>query len=558
MKSSALLIIGWILLIFSIPVSTQSQTRPSKKEAASSISGKVTIKGKGAPGITVALRTSDPLGRQALVNKGTTDPEGVYRITNVAPGSYQVVPAAPAFIISGDSGGKSLIINAGETVEDIDFNLVRGGVITGKATDSEGRPLIEEQITLMPEQGNNQQRQARWVATMNTQTDDRGIYRIFGIPQGKYTVALGQFEGPRGPRSSKYKQTFHPGVTDPAKAVLIEVTEGSEATNVDITVGRPITTFTATGRIVDGETGRPLANIRYGLQSIVRKESSGVHEESSHMISANLTSDSQGIFKLENLTPGLFAIFLPPQANSEMRADSVSFEIIDQDVTGLLVKASKGASVSGVIALEGTNDKSALSKLTLMRVHAYMEGPGDSWVQPVSVGHDGSFRIGGLQGGIAHFSVNSIDGSPPRGFTLMRIEREGVIQPRGIELKDGEQVTGVRLVLTYGNGAVRGRVKIDNGELPSGANFSVWLSNPGDDPNRPTSTPLPSTQVDSRGHFFVEGLPAGTYEVNAAVYIPESRTAPPRAKQQVNVADGVVTEVTITVSLNLNPGPGNP
>lgn len=555
MKSSALQAIVSVLLIFCIHVYAQSQTRPAKKGPGGSISGKVTIKGKGAPGIVVGLRAADSGGQQTSHYRGATDQDGSYRITNVPPGTYQVMPAAPAFVISGEPGGKTLILTEGETVEGIDFALARGGVITGRATDSEERPLIEELINLLPAEANNQGRQAYIGTPRRIQTDDRGIYRIFGIPQGRYKVALGRSEDGSfagGSRRSQYKQTFYPAVTDPSRATVIEVTEGSETTNVDITVGRALDTFAVSGRIVDGDTGQPLPNVRLALQRIDREGNSSM--------STGSASNSQGEFNLENVMPGKYAVFVPPQANSRMRADAVSFDLIDQDVTGLLVKTSQGASVSGVIVLDGTNDKSIFARLSQMQLHAYVpnEGPGVSWVQPATVNHDGSFRLGGLQAGFANFALTSTEGGPPRGFTIMRIERDGVAQPRGIEVKDGEQVSGIRLVVNYGNGTIRGLIKVENGELPPTARFSVWFTTPEDDPRKLQRSFVPSPQVDSRGHFLVEGLAAGTYEVNANVFIPGSRNRPPSAKQQVNVADGVVNEVILTLDLEPNPGPGNP
>lgn len=552
MKSSALPAVVWVLLIFGTPVCTHSQTRLAKKPA-SSVSGKVTIKSKGAPGIIVVLRT-DSAGQQTSAYRDATDQDGNYRITNVAPGTYQVMPAALAFVLSGEPTGKTLIVTEGETVEGIDFALARGGVITGRATDSEGRPLIEEQVNLLPAEANDHE-QAYIVAQQRIQTDDRGIYRIFGLPQGRYKVALGQSEDgffAGGLRKAQFKQTFHPAVTDPSRATVIEVTEGSEATNVDITVGRALATFAVSGRVVHGDTGQPLANVRFVLQRIA--------PDGNPFAGTGSTSNSQGEFKLENLTPGKYTVFIPPQANSEMRSDAVAFDLIDQDITGLLVKTSQGASVSGVIVLEGTNDKSALAMLSQMRLHAYIQndGPGISWAQPATINHDGSFRLSGLQNGVANFSLTFTDHRPLRRFTITRVERDGVAQVRGVEVKEGEQVTGIRLVVNYGNGTIRGLVKLENGELPSTARFSVWFTNPGDDPTRPQGTFVPSPQVDSRGHFLVEGLAAGTYEVNASVYIPGSRRWLPPAKQQVNVADGVVTEVTLTLDLAPNPGPGNP
>jgi protocatechuate 3,4-dioxygenase beta subunit len=540
MKSSTLQILGWVLLTFSISLSTQSQTRPVKQESASSISGKVTINGKGAPGIIVGLRADDRFNRPSdvSVNKTTTDDEGDYRITNVPPGTYKVMPAALSFVISGDPRGRSLIIAAGETVEGIDFTLSRGGAITGRVTDSEGRPLIEEQITLFSVAGSQRDYMA---SSLTNHTDDRGVYRIFGIPQGKYRVAIGQRDDgslPGGPRESRYKQTFHPAVTDASKAAIIEVSEGSEATNVDITVGRTLATFTASGRVVDGETGQPLPNIKYGLQMFGREQNAG------SFTSDIFTSDSNGEFKVENLTPGKYAVVIAPQANSEMRADPLPFELIDQDVPGLLIKTSRGASVSGVVLLEGANDQAVVARLRQSRIHLFVtkEGQSNSWARPLTISPDGSFRVGGLEGGIAYFSFSSIDGGPPRGFMLIRVERDGLAQTGGLEIKEGEQLTGVKLVVAYGSGTIRGVVTVANGELPPAAQVRVWITN------------LGSRTVDSRGRFVVEGLPAGTYEVNALIYLPESPNPPLRAKQQVNVVDGAVTEVTITVRPNSTPG----
>jgi hypothetical protein len=557
MKSSALQAIFWVFVIFCSTVQTQPQTKPAKKEAPSSISGKVTIKGKGAPGIVVGMRAGDLGGygsQWTAPYKATTDEEGNYRITNVASGSYRILPAAPAFVNSGDPGGKTLIITAGETVEDMDFTLTLGGVITGKALDSEGLPLIEEQVTLLPAEANNQiGRYMSWSGRM--QTDDRGTYRIFGIPPGRYKVAVGQSEDGSfvgGPRRSRYKQTFSPGVMDSSKAAVIEVTEGSEATNVDITAARSLTTFAVSGRIINGETLQPLPNIRLGLQKIVTN--------GTEFMNWGSTSNSQGEFKLENVTPGKYELLLAPQANGGMRADTVRFEVIDSDVSGLQVKLAAGASLSGQVVLDGRNDRSGPGMLSQVWIHTHVSTPANdrasSWVQPVTLGPDGSFRVRGLQSGFVNFSLTAADARPVMGLALVRIERDGMAQPAGIEIKDGEQVTGVRLVASYGNGTIRGLVKIENGELPPNARFFVRFTSPGDDPTRvPT---LPPPEVDSRGHFFVEGLAAGIYQVQASMFIPGSRIRPSSVTQQVNVADGTVTEVTLTLKLEPTPGPGNP
>src|SRR5260370_1612072 len=127
-----------------------SQTEPAKKTPDATVSGKVTIKGKPASGVVVGLRVSQPAQFDSTF-KATTDQDGKYRVTGVPSGSYQVAPVAPAFVISdvNKSWGQSLIITEGDNVEGIDFDLVRGGVITGKVVDADGHPIVEERINLL-------------------------------------------------------------------------------------------------------------------------------------------------------------------------------------------------------------------------------------------------------------------------------------------------------------------------------------------------------------------------------------------------------------------------
>ena len=69
---------------------------------------------------------------------------------------------------------------------------------------------------------------------------NRGIYRIFGLRPGRYKVSVGQESVYRGVGSGRHSlsTTFHPDTNEAAKAGVIEISEGSEATSMDITVGR--------------------------------------------------------------------------------------------------------------------------------------------------------------------------------------------------------------------------------------------------------------------------------------------------------------------------------
>src|SRR5258705_11665296 len=496
--------VAWLTLLGVVtPLYAQSSTKLAAKSPRNTVSGRVTIKGKGAPGVAVGVRKSDSPNPFEPFFKGVTDQDGFYRISDVPPGSYEVRPATPGFASAEPNGSrKSLVLAEDENIEDINFSLIRGGVITGKVTDADGRAVIEQQVILYRADAVEERSPQRPTSpSTSAQTDDRGIYRIFGVSAGRYKVAAGRSDDVFSPRlfptRASYKQAFHPDVTDEAKASIIEVVEGSEATNVDITLGRAIQTFSVSGRVVEGEKGLPMPNVRFGFQRI--------DGERVEFIPNLVTSNSTGDFAVEGLIPGKYGIFLFP--NSEARAESISFDVIDQDVSGLIVKLTKGASLSGIVILEN-EDKAAFGKLVQMQLWAYVRtgsgriGFGQSANSVISA--DGSFRLAGLPNGTINIALDGPMGSiSARRFMVNRVERDGIVQPGGIEIKEGEQLTGVRVVVSYGNASLRGVVNIQNGPLPAGSGIYIRLTKQGEN-----SSSVSPPQADARGHFLVEGFPA--------------------------------------------------
>jgi hypothetical protein len=433
-------------------------------------------------------------------------------------------------------------------VQNVDFALERGGVIAGRVTDADGRPIVEERLTLVLADQNRQNQQMFGpIPAAGAQTDDRGVYRIYGLVPGRYKISVGRdddsYYWPGAFGRPGYERTYFPDTVDQASAKVIEVTEGSEIPNVDITIGRPLPAFVASGKVVDAETGQPVSGLRIGLRRMMKNDYAGVN--------AAAVANRLGDFRLENLTPGKYALMLLPVQGLETRADAVPFEVVDQDVTGLLVKTFKGLTVSGFVVIEGKNENTILAKLAELRIRAYVrsDGPMQSFGNISIINADGSFSIGGLTAGIANFSLASPAGRPPVNFNIVRVERDGVVQPRGVELTAGEsQVAGVKIVLRYGTGSVKGEVRSENGPLPGEAHVMVWIKKVGENsPNFRTYF------TDLRGHFLIEGLSAGDYELQVQATVP-GRQAPP-VTESVTVADGTVSDVVVTVDLKPNPTP---
>jgi len=555
MRFSARYLCTVLLTTLSLPtlLAAQSATLQTSKTPRSSVSGRVTIKEKGVGGVLVGLRKTDFQLPTDPYQRATTDPDGYYRITSVPPGNYEVVPSAPAFVpAQGNARSKQVIVGDDDNVEGINFALVRGGVITGRVTDADGRPLIQQQVgiyfeTAFPQ--TPQQRQA--YPAMSVQTDDRGIYRAFGLQAGRYKVASGRSDdvamtGPNSAGRASYRQVFYPDVNEPDKAKVIEVSEGSEATDVDITLGSALQMFAAAGRVIDGERNQPVPNIRFGVTRIVGQRM--------EFVNTAITSNIQGEFVIEGLLPGRYGINLFPNQNpsNELRVEALNFEIIDQDISGVVIKLVKGASVSGVVVIE-SEDKAVQARLSELQMRGYVVVPGGGVVSTSAsspIGPDGSFRLAGLGPGTLNLNLGMQNRPfPPKGFTIARMERDGVVAMRGIEIKDGEQVTGVRVILAYGNAVIRGVVTAENGPLPEGTRVTVSLTKPGER-NSPLIRP---PMVDARGRFLIEGIPAGTYELTAIIGMTTQRAPARMFKRVVTVQEGSTQDVTITVDLAATP-----
>ena len=144
--------------------------------AAETIAGRVLEDHTGTPLALVEIRLLKP-GQRAVVAELETDTEGRFRSPEVAAGEYTLEFAKANY------GNASLHLLAGESAT---VRLVRGGVIAGKVTDPKGQPIPGAKIFTMVKPANSAV--LRPMANV-TSVDERGQYRIYGLPPGQYGVA---------------------------------------------------------------------------------------------------------------------------------------------------------------------------------------------------------------------------------------------------------------------------------------------------------------------------------------------------------------------------------
>jgi hypothetical protein len=376
---------------------------------------------------------------------------------------------------------------------------------------------------------------------------------VIGVPPGRYKVASGPpftaFASVNG--RPAYPRAFYPNASDESKAKVIEVKEGEEVSNVNLSVGSIVKVFAVSGRIIDSKTGQAVPNIKFALTIFSDGRRAGGISEAG-------TSDRNGEFRIGGLPEGRYSISVPTslprldEPPSKFLGDSAPVDVINQDVSGIEVRVVEVAGVSGVVVLEGTTDKGVLIR-QLQRRLLVMSMPkigGRVLSGTTQIGADGSFSVSGLGPGTLSFQFKSTDTSDPTLFRWGRIERDGVELPGKIEIKAGEQVTGLRLILVYAIGSVRGQVRLEDGSLPRNTPLVVRLyaDNPRDSAN------LPGAFVDSRGHFLLENVPAGKYKLIVSNWTSGIQIKP--AKQDIVVAEGGVSDVTVVIELEPQPTPG--
>src|SRR5262245_501620 len=536
----------------------RAQSPGAASKAPATVAGRVTLDGAGAPGAQVMLKpqTNDGITRtnsgveQPPALGAATDSEGRYRITDAPPGVYRISVFAPAYAVEGESDpltpGRTINVPEGDNVEGIDFALTRGAVITGMVTDENDRPVIAAPVNAYKLDANGErQRPGEFnYAFVRWETDDRGAYRIFGLEAGRYLVAAG-IESGGGRTSGAYRHTFHPDSVDETRARVVEVKSGAEATNIDIKVAPSGRGYVVKGRVVDAESGEPVpgATVNYNAAGQRAYSTGGV------------VTNALGEFRLENAPPNSYHAFVvninTKDGGAATYGDEIKFDVVDRDVSGLEIRTPRGATISGVVAIEGSNDPALRAKLARASLFAQTASRtgfisvglgGNGTVSP-----NGTFRLSNLQPGKTRIMMMGV--GAPKGFALLRVEHNGA-EVKEFNVNAGDQITGVRLVFAYGNGVIAGRVELKGGSLPAGWRMKVSYIREG---GSLVVGPIKYVDVDGRGQFVIEGLMQGTYRLHLDVLSSspdgEYTVKSNAAVQIVTVAGEGRHEVTLVVDL---------
>jgi protocatechuate 3,4-dioxygenase beta subunit len=547
-SSLPILLLPILLLIAESQPRAQSTNRGNGARTAS-IGGRVTIGGAPAANALVMVMEVDPKTRdrwfgnelqQGAFIKVRTDNDGRYRVAGLPQGSYLVNALSNAYVRPKNSTDfdtfQSVTLDDGESREGVDIKLVCGGVITGRVVDAEGRPLIASSMNLLSvDEDGKTTGDFEPGDRMMLRTDDRGVYRIYGLPAGHYIISAGG-DGASSRAKRKYPETFYPDTTDWSKARIIEVKAGAEVAGIDIRLGAGKNTYEAAGRVIDAESGQPLPRVWVTCVDAPDDENGVSRYEK------GIATNDEGRFSFTGLSSGRYDLYLSNQrasyrsrsasmGNNEHYSERMRFTIGDSDVSGLEIRANRGSTISGIVHIEGVNDRAINAKLQqsaiVVRITGQTGSDGnhmsreDRGQTGVRIAGDGGFHLAGLAPGMASFELQN---GEENIFSIKRIERDGVQIRSAMEIGRGEQISGIRIVAAYNNGTIRGRVKIAGSKLPEGWQLNVSAypidATAGDRADPAFQLGGGSAFADEKGRFVIENLAPGEYELT---YTPMKR-----------------------------------
>src|SRR5262252_4448719 len=179
---------------------TPVQSKDAPPPPAGRITGRVLAADNGRPVKRARVFVSAvelPGGRGML-----TDDSGVFDLTELPAGRYTVTVSKSGFVSLSYGqrrplqAGTPLQLADGQQLKSVDFQLPRGSVIGGRVLDEDGEAMPGVMVRVMRYQ--YLQGDRRLTPAGAGQTDDKGMYRVWGLMPGDYYVTAVARGGPFG------------------------------------------------------------------------------------------------------------------------------------------------------------------------------------------------------------------------------------------------------------------------------------------------------------------------------------------------------------------------
>jgi hypothetical protein len=497
-----------------------------------------------------------------------TDTNGHFIIPDVEPGTYALQASADRYARQqagppprGQTGmSTSVTVTDGQSVKGIIFHLMPAGTVSGRVIGSGGEPMVNMQVTLVSAVYTlYEQRNLMQAAT--GQTNDRGEYRLFWVPPGRYYLSASptpRLSGlnplPASASNNKYLRTYYPSTTDISAAGEIEIRPGAEIEGIEIRL-TPHETYRIRGRVVDAATGQPPQNANVSM--IPRDQFLGGVFPSPVAYNA-----ADGTFEARDVLPGSYWISASfprsggPQVGaivSRSPAATAAVEVVAADVDNLVLTPRPPLTIAGRIRVEGQESSASLNSITIRLAPAASGIRLGIPPQPAQVNADGRFQIENATPGEYQLFMPGLGPSPAPENFYVKEARFGSIDVRSNPLViSGERSDELEIVLAQDSAQITGSV-MDDQRQPVPLSPVVLIPIQTDRHDLYKLIP-----ADASGHFTLRSIPPGAYKVFAVA--PEDMLSflNPAVRRQLEEAATPLTvgpHSNLTLDLKLMPLP---
>jgi len=437
-----------------------------------------------------------------------TDRDGKFVVPELEEGTYRIAVSANGYVRQEYGQrvfpGQGTIVNLkrGEVLKDVVIPMTLTGNVNGKIYDNNGQPAVGAPVQLI-KVAYNQDGRPIFQNIGTSRANDRGEYRIYWITPGRYYLAAGttpaDFANQRSsPNDSTdtYSLTFYPGTTDLNRATVVDIRSGDERV-LDFSVGKQ-QLYKIRGRVlVDPATGQ------FPVSADITIAAAALGGGSTMRSYGRAYNPQNGILEVRDLMPGVYLASISSPAGSA----KVPFEIVNNDIDGLMFILKHSVSILGRIQMDGGAGLPASISRVFLRVVPLQSAALSGFSLSAAPLADGSFTLENVLPG-----EYRVVGPDEAGLYLKSVLFGGKdVLNRTIQIRDTDSAPSrIEIILSPNVGRIDGIV-LDDRSQPLPGIQAVLVP----DLNRERTELFKTASTDRSGRFTLQGVTPGEYKAFA-------------------------------------------